>query len=97
MKERNELLNELLHLNKIDIQFTLWNVRARLAGHKVSQLHPRQMLIPISLVQIAIFFLAGALFPNNFLPTAMIGNLVLVCLTMVPVILQPRYQKLHEV
>lgn len=93
--KQNELETNLQSLSKTDLHFILWYVRLRWLRHKVSQLQPAQILIPTSIMQIAVFILS-AYHAQNFILTASIGNLIVVGLALLPSTF-PRPLKAHWV
>ena len=90
---QNDPKIDLQSLNKTDLYFILWYLRLRWLRYKAGQLHPRQILIPATLLQILIFILA-AYSSQHFISTLAIGNLIVVGIALLPMTL-PRAFKAH--
>ena len=63
---------------------------------RIRSLHPRQVILPATIVQIAVFVFA-AWTPEHFVFTFAGGNFMILAFIMLPVMLRPAEVKVHWV
>lgn len=97
MKDQNDLQNNLRFLSRIELHWALWRVRAHWLGIWIGSLRPLQLLIPASLLQMAVFGLSFVFYPEVFLPLSALGNLIIAGLAMLPGLLRPERVQMHWV
>jgi hypothetical protein len=91
MKRLRKIHEKLKDLDKFDQYLVLAYVEMRWLRYRISQLRPRDVVVPTSIAQVIAFALCG-LFAEQFLPTVMIWQLVIIGIGIYPMTLkQPRY------
>jgi len=80
----NDLRKLLQQLNSFDLLLVLAYVTARWLRHKLSQLHPANLVLPIATIQI-LFFVVAVGTATNVIQTLAVGNLLIVAFALLPI------------
>lgn len=88
-----KIKNELQQLDKADLIRVLWYARFKTVLHKIRQLHPVQIAVPVVVLQIVTF----SIFVTNSVLHLAIANLIIVGIALLPFALHKSKPKYHWV
>lgn len=92
MKRRfDKSLEQATEVRALFVLLVVMYLRARRA---IPTLRPIQLLIPATMMQIAVLIFA-AFFPNNFIVIFAVGNFIVVGIVLLPFLMYPKNSHIH--